>query len=145
MRKKRGLGNEEAANLAKYNAEIAFNESQQSSSPEMMSPMQASGNVFYKALTTYQSSNIGYQRMGIEGLLEMARAKRIYNLNIESGMNKDEAQRTMMGSYLTGLRKATFWTICNGRLVGGRRIWYCRNHSTTHIQYLRHIRIRGRG
>lgn len=35
---KRGLGNEEAANLAKYNAEIAFNESQQSSSPEMMSP-----------------------------------------------------------------------------------------------------------
>lgn len=113
---KRGLGNEEAANLAKYNAEIAFNESQQSSSPEMMSPMQASGNVFYKALTTYQSSNIGYQRMGIEGLLEMARAKRIYNLNIESGMNKDEAQRTMMGSYLTGLRKATFGLFVMGGL-----------------------------
>lgn len=113
---KRGLGNEEAANLAKYNAEIAFNESQQSSSPEMMSPMQASGNVFYKALTAYQSSNIGYQRMGIEGLLEMARAKRIYNLNIESGMNKDEAQRTMMGSYLTGLRKATFGLFVMGGL-----------------------------
>ena len=113
---KRGLGNEEAANLAKYNAEIAFNESQQSSSPEMMSPMQASGNVFYKALTTYQSSNIGYHRMGIEGLLEMARAKRIYNLNIESGMNKDEAQRTMMGSYLTGLRKATFGLFVMGGL-----------------------------
>lgn len=113
---KRGLGNEEAANLAKYNAEIAFNESQQSSSPEMMSPMQASGNVFYKALTTYQSSNIGYQRMGIEGFLEMARAKRIYNLNIESGMNKDEAQRTMMGSYLTGLRKATFGLFVMGGL-----------------------------
>lgn len=113
---KRGLDNEEAANLAKYNAEIAFNESQQSSSPEMMSPMQASGNVFYKALTTYQSSNIGYQRMGIEGLLEMARAKRIYNLNIESGMNKDEAQRTMMGSYLTGLRKATFGLFVMGGL-----------------------------
>ena len=113
---KRGLGNEEAANLAKYNAEIAFNESQQSSSPEMMSPMQASGNVFYKALTTYQSSNIGYQRMGIEGLLEMARAKRIYNLSIESGMNKDEAQRTMMGSYLTGLRKATFGLFVMGGL-----------------------------
>lgn len=113
---KRGLGNEEAANLAKYNAEIAFNESQQSSSPEMMSPMQASGNVFYKALTTYQSSNIGYQRIGIEGLLEMARAKRIYNLNIESGMNKDEAQRTMMGSYLTGLRKATFGLFVMGGL-----------------------------
>lgn len=113
---KRGLGNEEAANLAKYNAEIAFNESQQSSSPEMMSPMQASGNVFYKALTTYQSGNIGYQRMGIEGLLEMARAKRIYNLNIESGMNKDEAQRTMMGSYLTGLRKATFGLFVMGGL-----------------------------
>lgn len=113
---KRGLGNEEAANLAKYNAEIAFNESQQSSSPEMMSPMQASGNVFYKALTTYQSSNIGYQRMGIEGLLEMARANRIYNLNIESGMNKDEAQRTMMGSYLTGLRKATFGLFVMGGL-----------------------------
>lgn len=113
---KRGLGNEEAANLAKYNAEIAFNESQQSSSPEMMSPMQASGNVFYKALTTYQSSNIGYQRMGIEGLFEMARAKRIYNLNIESGMNKDEAQRTMMGSYLTGLRKATFGLFVMGGL-----------------------------
>ena len=113
---KRGLGNEEAANLAKYNAEIAFNESQQSSSPEMMSPMQASSNVFYKALTTYQSSNIGYQRMGIEGLLEMARAKRIYNLNIESGMNKDEAQRTMMGSYLTGLRKATFGLFVMGGL-----------------------------
>lgn len=113
---KRGLGNEEAANLAKNNAEIAFNESQQSSSPEMMSPMQASSNVFYKALTTYQSSNIGYQRMGIEGLLEMARAKRIYNLNIESGMNKDEAQRTMMGSYLTGLRKATFGLFVMGGL-----------------------------
>ena len=113
---KRGLGNEEAANLAKYNAEIAFNESQQSSSPEMMSPMQASSNVFYKALTTYQSSNIGYQRMGIEGLLEMARAKRIYNLNIESGMNKDEAQRTIMGSYLTGLRKATFGLFVMGGL-----------------------------
>lgn len=113
---KRGLGNEEAANLARYNAEIAFNESQQSSSPEMMSPMQASGNVFYKALTTYQSSNIGYQRMGIEGLLEMARAKRIYNLNIESGMNKNEAQRTMMGSYLTGLRKATFGLFVMGGL-----------------------------
>lgn len=113
---KRGLGNEEAANLARYNAEIAFNESQQSSSPEMMSPMQASGNVFYKALTTYQSSNIGYQRMGIEGLLEMARAKRIYNLNIESGMNKDEAQKAMMDSYLTGLRKATFGLFVMGGL-----------------------------
>lgn len=43
-------------------------------------------------------------------------SKRIYNLNIESGMNKDEAQRTMMGSYLTGLRKATFGLFVMGGL-----------------------------
>lgn len=31
-------------------------------------------------------------------------------------MNKDEAQRTMMGSYLTGLRKATFGLFVMGGL-----------------------------
>ena len=73
-----GMSEEEAKNIAQYNAEVAFNETQQSSRDEFVSPTQVSRNVLIKSMMNYQNSNVGYQRLGNEGLLEIMRAKHVY-------------------------------------------------------------------
>lgn len=68
---------EQAEDRAKVNAELAFNESQQSSRNEFSSPVQKSRSIVNKGGTAFQNSNIGYRRMAIEGYHDWTRAKRI--------------------------------------------------------------------
>ena len=121
---KNGLSEEEAKNIAQYNAEIAFNETQQSSREEFVSPIQKSRNVVIKSLMNYQNSNVGYQRMGNEGFLEIMRAKRVYQKDIESGMDKAEAKKKLADSILRGSRKMMVaFTILPGLwYLGGRGV-----------------------
>ena len=102
---KNGLTEEEAKNIAQYNAEVAFNETQQSSREEFVSPIQMSRNVLLKSMMNYQNSNVGYQRLGNEGLLEIMRAKHVYEQDIKNGMSKEEAQAKLRKSIVRGSRK----------------------------------------
>lgn len=68
---------EQAEDMAKVNAELAFNESQQSSRNEMSSPVQKSRSIVNKGATAFQNSNIGYRRMALEGYHDWERAGRI--------------------------------------------------------------------
>lgn len=122
--KKAGLSEEEAMNVARYNAEIAFNETQQSSRAEFVSPTQVSRNVLIKSMMNYQNSNVGYQRMGNEGLLEMIRAKHVYEQDIKNGMSETEAKKKLANSVMRGTRKAVVaFTILPGLwYLGGRGI-----------------------
>lgn len=116
--KERGMSDEEADNMARYQAEIVFNESQQSSSEEFISPMQASHSLFPRSLMAYQNSNVGYQRIGVEGLLDISRAKRVYQIDIENGMSEEEAKKKMRSTYYRGIRKASFGLFILGGLWG---------------------------
>ena len=116
--KERGMSDEEADNMARYQAEIVFNESQQSSSEEFISPMQASHSLFPRSLMAYQNSNVGYQRIGVEGLLDISRAKRVYQIDIENGMSEEEAKKKMRSTYYRGVRKASFGLFILGGLWG---------------------------
>lgn len=116
--KARGMSDEEADNMARYQAEIVFNESQQSSSEEFISPMQASHSLFPRSLMAYQNSNVGYQRIGVEGLLDISRAKRVYQIDIENGMSEEEAKKKMRSTYYRGIRKASFGLFILGGLWG---------------------------
>lgn len=116
--KERGMSDEEADNIARYQAEIVFNESQQSSSEEFISPMQASHSLFPRSLMAYQNSNVGYQRIGVEGLLDISRAKRVYQIDIENGMSEEEAKKKMRSTYYRGVRKASFGLFILGGLWG---------------------------
>lgn len=122
--KKAGLSEEEAMNVARYNAEIAFNETQQSSRAEFVSPTQVSRNVLIKSMMNYQNSNVGYQRMGNEGLLEIIRAKHVYEQDIKNGMSETEAKKKLANSVMRGTRKAVVaFTILPGLwYLGGRGI-----------------------
>lgn len=68
---------EQAEDMAKVNAELAFNESQQSSRNEFSSPVQKSRSIVNKGATAFQNSNIGYRRMALEGYHDWERAGRI--------------------------------------------------------------------
>lgn len=115
---KAGLSEEEARNIAQYNAEVAFNETQQSSRDEFVSPIQMSRNVLIKSMMNYQNSNVGYQRLGNEGLLEIMRAKHVYEQDIKDGMSEEEAKSKLRKSIVRGSRKVMVaFTILPG-------LWY---------------------
>ena len=59
---------EQADELAKVNAQIVFNESQQSSRNEFSSPIQKQRGILQRSAVAFQNSNIGYRRMMVEGL-----------------------------------------------------------------------------
>jgi hypothetical protein len=121
---KAGMSEEEARNIAQYNAEVAFNETQQSSRDEFVSPTQVSRNVLIKSMMNYQNSNVGYQRLGNEGLLEIMRAKHVYEQDIKNGMSEEEAKKKVANSVIRGTRKMMIaFTILPGLwYLGGRGI-----------------------
>lgn len=64
---------EQADELAKVNAQIVFNESQQSSRNEFSSPIQKQRGIVQRSMVAFQNSNIGYRRMLVEGLEDIVR------------------------------------------------------------------------
>ena len=71
-----GFSEEEADKKAKFDAEVAYNETQQSSEKEFMSTMQANRTVLNVALSAYRNSSMGYQRQLHQALRTLGRMSR---------------------------------------------------------------------
>lgn len=111
--------------LARYDAEAIFNETQQSSEPHYLSIMQADGGIFNRAITTYMNNNIGYYRKLIEGVDELFKdtQKEIFTLTkqFKSEGREDpdkEALRTVMKSKSQAIKRIVMFGF------GMQAIWY---------------------
>ncbi|MEG1543847.1 MAG: hypothetical protein RR382_04900 [Tannerellaceae bacterium] len=93
---KKTMSEEEAHNLAIYEAGVAFNETQQSSRPEFMAPIQASSHWINKSFTNFQTSNFGFARKWVEAMLNLATRnrmdkQRMYREMVINGNNTAES------------------------------------------------------
>lgn len=62
-----------ARNAAKVQATLFANQTQQSSNPALLSPMQVSKNFMERSLTLYKNSSLGLMRAGIGGMRDVSR------------------------------------------------------------------------
>lgn len=106
--KKMGKSEAEARRLAIINAEICFNESQQSSRPEFSAPIQKNRDLLSRCFNAFQNSNISYRRAIIEGWMDVSRAGDMYK---RGKIGKKEFSNTVW----RGVRKiVTFAVILPG-------------------------------
>ena len=120
---------EEAHRMALFDAGVAYNESQQSSRPEFLSPVQASQAFWSRAVTTFQNSNLSYGRKMSEAIVELARTpdaqRQIGVLAKEyeqDGMNGEEARSKAFWDVFWAKGEAVNRLIIYGWLLN--LIWY---------------------
>ena len=134
---KMGLTDEEAERRAVTLAETCFNGSQQSSRAEFSSPMQKNRDLLSRSTTAFQNSNIAYRRIELEGMLDILRAKHVYDQQMgrialgkpEEGGPADEteARRQRNEAYSRGIRKMLISVLIGAGLwqMGGKAgQWY---------------------
>lgn len=109
------LSDDEAKRQALVDAEIFFNQTQQSGVETFLSPMQRSRTIINKMLTTYQNSNIGYVRRVMLSLYDLASLKDWSKLRSNyaerfkaEGMDDDTANQKAQSLLLNGARKQLF-------------------------------------
>ena len=68
---------QEAHRMAKMEADIFYNQTQQSSHPAFLSSMQLSRSLLDRALTVYQNANLGYTRAMMNAARDLFRPKTI--------------------------------------------------------------------
>lgn len=109
------LSDDEAKRQALVDAEIFFNQTQQSGVETFLSPMQRSRTIINRMLTTYQNSNIGYVRRVMLSLYDLASLKDWSKLRSNyaerfkaEGMDDDTANRKAQSLLLNGARKQLF-------------------------------------
>lgn len=112
---KQGLAEDEARNQALMDADIYYNQTQQSSHPAFLSPMQMSRSIMDRMITTYQNSNIGYVRKVLAAYYDLTRSlkwKELQNnytdMYVQEGMNEDEASSKAYRKLLNENRKTAF-------------------------------------
>lgn len=115
---RQGLKDEEARNQALMDADIYYNQTQQSSHPAFLSPMQMSRSIMDRMLTTYQNSNIGYVRKVMAAYYDLTRSlkwkelqKNYMDMYMKEGLNKDEATRKAYHRLLNENKKTAFEAI----------------------------------
>lgn len=115
---RQGLKEEEARNQALMDADIYYNQTQQSSHPAFLSPMQMSRSIMDRMLTTYQNSNIGYVRKVMAAYYDLTRSlkwkelqKNYMDMYMREGLNKDEAMRKAYHRLLNENKKTAFEAI----------------------------------
>lgn len=115
---RQGLKDEEARNQALMDADIYYNQTQQSSHPAFLSPMQMSRSIMDRMLTTYQNSNIGYVRKVMAAFYDLTRSlkwrelqKNYMDMYMKEGLNKDEATRKAYHRLLNENKKTAFEAI----------------------------------
>lgn len=101
---------QEAERRAKMEADIYYNQTQQSSHPVFLSPMQMDQTTVARVLTVYRNANLGYTRKMIEHAWDLWRHtdydkfisayKRMY---LQSGMSKEEAEHEAKMKYWKSL------------------------------------------
>ena len=94
---KGGMSESEADNMAKYDASVAFNETQQSGRPEYMSAIQSSSNALWKSLTTFQNNNFGFFRKEAEAWHDLTlnigpQARKLASMYMAEGLSRKEAE-----------------------------------------------------
>lgn len=109
------LSDDEAKRQALVDAEIFFNQTQQSGVETFLSPMQRSRTIMNRMLTTYQNSNIGYVRRVMLSLYDLASLKDWSKLRSNyaerfkaEGMDDDTANQKAQSLLLNGARKQLF-------------------------------------
>lgn len=108
--KKAGLSKEDAHNRAIIDAEVAFNESQQSSLGAYMSEIQSRRSVMSVLATTYRNSPMSYGRLVADSITNLARqvarpkdmiaqSEKVW---IERGVTPEDAKKAAVRDYLKG-------------------------------------------
>lgn len=118
---KSGLAEEEARSQALVDADIYYNQTQQSSHPAFLSPMQMSRSIMDRMVTTYQNSNIGYVRKVLSTYYDLTRSlkwkeleKNYTDMFMEDGISRDEAARMAYRRLLNENKKTAFEIILFG-------------------------------
>ncbi len=96
--KKEGYSDEEADRLAKIDATLMFNETQQSAESLFLSPLQRSRDYTSAAFNLFRNANFGYLRKMLDGIYELRRDKAnetefLEQMYLRKGFNADEARR----------------------------------------------------
>lgn len=106
---------DEARRQALVDADIFFNQSQQSGMDTFLSPMQRSRSMLDIAFTTYQNSNIGYVRKVMLNFYDLVKLKDWNKLRgnyvekyISEGIEKNKAYDMATGKLLNDSRKQLF-------------------------------------
>lgn len=106
---------EEARRQALVDADIFFNQSQQSGMDTFLSPMQRSRSMLDIAFTTYQNSNIGYVRKVMLNFYDLVKLKDWNKLRrkyaekyISEGVEENKAYDMATGKLLNDSRKQLF-------------------------------------
>lgn len=123
--KQKGYSEEEAANRARQDAEMAFNTSQQSSEGAFMAPIQLDRNLATAALTVFRTSNFQYTRnlfYNIRNLKnklgkreEMIASRR--QQYIADGLTEEQAQRAAEHDWSRSNRSDVIGIVVYGALL----------------------------
>lgn len=115
---KQGLVEDEARNQALMDADIYYNQTQQSSHPAFLSPMQMSRSIMDRMITTYQNSNIGYVRKVLAAYYDLTRSlkwkelkKNYTDMYMQEGMDEVEASSRAYRRLLNENKKTVFETV----------------------------------
>ena len=114
-----------ASNAAKIQATLFANQTQQSSNPALLSPMQVSKNFMERSLTLYKNSSLGLMRAGIGGmrnLLRYMKGKKARRRMIEEytrmfmqeGFAENEAKKKAISYLNSEARKGAFVALLEG-------------------------------
>lgn len=138
--KESGIGEVEARNQAMAEADVYYNETQQSSHPAFLSPMQMSRTFSNRMIAAYQNSNLGYVRKLFLHFYDLTRSikwkelkKNYTEMYIKEGMNEEDAEskayrkllnenrKHVVGILLYGWGMNTLWNIGSQGLLGAFR------------------------
>lgn len=117
-----------ASNAAKIQATLFANQTQQSSNPALLSPMQVSKNFMERSLTLYKNSSLGLMRAGIGGmrnLLRYMKGKKARRRMIEEytrmfmqeGFAENEAKKRAISYINSEARKGAFVALLEGYVM----------------------------
>ena len=114
-----------ASNAAKIQATLFANQTQQSSNPALLSPMQVSKNFMERSLTLYKNSSLGLMRAGIGGMRNLLRymkgkkarhrmTEEYTRMFMQEGFAENEAKKRAISYVKSEARKGAFVALLEG-------------------------------
>lgn len=117
-----------ASNAAKIQATLFANQTQQSSNPALLSPMQVSKNFMERSLTLYKNSSLGLMRAGIGGMRNLLRymkgekarrrmTEEYTRMFMQEGFAENEAKERAISYLKSEARKGAFVALLEGYVM----------------------------
>ena len=117
-----------ASNAAKIQATLFANQTQQSSNPALLSPMQVSKNFMERSLTLYKNSPLGLMRAGIGGMRNLLRfmkgkkarrrmTEEYTRMFMQEGFAENEAKKRAISYLNSEARKGAFVALLEGYVM----------------------------